>query len=48
MNTTTSIPNADPTRAFIAQRIKGVVEPALYTFSFKGKVVVGPRLAVYL
>ena len=37
MNTTTSIPNADPTRAFIAQRIKGVVEPALYTFYFKGK-----------
>lgn len=41
VNTTTSIPNSDPTRAFFAQRIKGVVESGLYTFAFKGRASAG-------
>lgn len=40
-NTDKSIPNSDPCRAFIAQRIKGVVDPALYTISFKAKALEG-------
>lgn len=40
-NTDKSIPNSDPCRAFIAQRIKGVVDPALYTISFKAKALDG-------
>ena len=44
-----NIPNSDPTRAFIAQRIRGTFEAGLYTLTFKAKSAEGnPTCRIFI